>query len=180
MPENSCQSAVKISMHPTRTNIRQANAEDSAVIAEILGEAARWLAQSGKLMWRADELKPEHIAADVAAGLFFLVEISGQAVGTVKFQLEDSLFWPDQPQYDAAYDHRLTVRRAYASQGVSTALLQWAVDRARALGKRWLRLDCEASRPRLRAVYERFGFRHHSDRQVGPYYVSRCEFDLAK
>jgi hypothetical protein len=34
-------------------------------------------------------------------------------------------------------------------------------------------LDCEASRPRLRAVYERFGFRHLDDRQVGPYYVSR-------
>jgi hypothetical protein len=41
-----------------------------------------------------------------------------------------------------------------------------------------LRLDCEASRPRLRAVYEGFGFRHHSDRQVGPYFVSRYEYAL--
>ena len=36
-----------------------------------------------------------------------------------------------------------------------------------ALGFRYLRLDCVAT-PRLRAVYERFGFEHHSDRQVGP------------
>jgi len=54
--------------------------------------------------------------------------------------------------------------------------MQWAVDRARALGRTHVRLDCEASRPRLRAVYERFGFHHHSDRQVGPYFVSRYEF----
>jgi GNAT superfamily N-acetyltransferase len=166
--------------HPAQASIRQARIEDAALVAEILGEAARWLAQTGKPMWRADELKPEPIAADVANGLFYLAEISGQPAGTVKFQLEDSLFWPDLPQHDAAYVHRLAVRRIYASQGVSTALLQWAVDRARTLGKRWLRLDCEASRPRLRAVYEHFGFRHHSDRQVGPYFVSRYEYDLVK
>jgi hypothetical protein len=33
-------------------------------------------------------------------------------------------------------------------------------------------------RPRLRAVYERHGFRHHSDRQVGPHFVSRYELPL--
>jgi hypothetical protein len=33
-----------------------------------------------------------------------------------------------------------------------------------------------ASLPKLRAVYERFGFVHHSDRQVGPYFVSRYEY----
>lgn len=56
------------------------------------------------------------------------------------------------------------------------ALMRWAVERAAALGRRYVRLDCEASRLRLRAVYERFGFRHHSDRQVGPYFVARYEY----
>ena len=32
----------------------------------------------------------------------------------------------------------------------------------------------------LRAVYEHFGFKHHSDRQVGPYFVSRYEYDVTK
>ncbi|MEH2214010.1 MAG: hypothetical protein V7K84_25930, partial [Nostoc sp.] len=43
----------------------------------------------------------------------------------------------------------------------------------------YLRLDCDASRPRLRAVYERFGFRHHSDKQVGAYFVSRYEYKIS-
>jgi hypothetical protein len=34
------------------------------------------------------------------------------------------------------------------------------------------------SRPWLRAVYERSNFRHHSDRQVGPYFVARYELAL--
>jgi orotate phosphoribosyltransferase len=57
-------------------------------------------------------------------------------------------------------------------------MLRWAVERARTLGRRYLRLDCEASRARLRKVYEQFGFRHHSGRHVGPYFVSRYEYEI--
>jgi GNAT superfamily N-acetyltransferase len=123
-------------------------------------------------------LLPARIVADVDARLFFVAEWEGVAAGVVKFQLEDSLFWPDVPQGQSAFVHRLAVRRQFAGGGISSALLRWAVGRTRSLGRDYLRLDCEASRPRLRAVYERFGFRHHSDRQVGPYFVSRYEYDV--
>lgn len=129
-------------------------------------------------LWQAGELEPTRIAADVSAGLFFLAEYSGHSPGTVRFQLDDFIFWPDARQQDAAYIHRLAVRRQYAGSGLSTALLHWAVERTRTIGRRYLRMDCEASRPRLRAIYERFGFRYHSDRQVGPYLVSRYEYDV--
>lgn len=46
------------------------------------------------------------------------------------------------------------------------------------LGLRYLRLDCEASRARLRALYERIGFRFHSNKLVGPYFVARYEYDV--
>jgi GNAT superfamily N-acetyltransferase len=98
-----------------------------------------------------------------------------EAAGTVRFQLEDEEFWPDDPGDHAAYVHRLAVRRNFAGGAVSAALLAWALERTRALHRRVLRLDCDADRPGLRAVYERFGFRLHSFRQVGPYYVARYE-----
>ena len=156
--------------------IRQATQQDTANVAEILCEAARWLEQSGRVMWRSDELVASRIKADVDAGLFFIAECDGEVVGVVKFQLEDELFWPDLPQGRSAFVHRLAVRRAFAGGTISSALLSWAVDRARLLDRDYLRLDCEASRPKLRAFYERFGFVHHSDRQVGPYFVSRYEY----
>jgi len=90
------------------------------------------------------------------------------------------MFWSDMAEGDAAYVHRLAVRRAFSGQGVSTALLAWSVERTRMLGRRFLRLDTEASRAKLRALYENFGFRHHSDRQVGPYLVARYEIDLSE
>jgi GNAT superfamily N-acetyltransferase len=100
------------------------------------------------------------------------------AAGVVKFQLEDSLFWPDVSPKQSAFVHRLAVKRHFAGGNISSALLRWAVEKTRSLGREYLRLDCEASRDRLRAIYERFGFRHHSDRQVGPYFVSRYEYKV--
>ena len=96
----------------------------------------------------------------------------------MRYQLEDPLFWPDVPEGESAYVHRLAVRRRAAGGAVSRALLEWAVNRTRESGRRYLRLDTDASRSKLRAVYERFGFRHHSDRQVAPYYVARYEYDV--
>ena len=159
--------------------IREASAADAPLIADTLIEAAKWVEQlDGTVMWVEGELEEDRVRVEVHAGLFVVAEIDGQIAGAVRFQLEDRLFWPDLDGRDSAFVHRLAVRRAFAGQGVSRALLEWTVDRARALGKRYLRLDCDAERSRLRAFYEGFGFRLHSYRQVGSYYVSRYELQI--
>jgi len=133
----------------------------------------------GEVMWDTGKLSPERIAEETAAGQFVLAIADGEPAGAIRFQLEDTLFWPDLPDdRTSAFVHRLVVRRRHRGQGVSTALLQWAVDHARALGRTHLRLDCDKSRPKLRALYESFGFQFHSFRQVGPYYVARYAYPL--
>ena len=158
--------------------IRQATPADTAVIEDMLREAARWVDALGVVMWEEGELESAAIATEVGSGQFYIAEADGIAAGAVRFQLHDALFWPDLPHDDSAFIHRLVVRRAFKGQGVSTALLQWAVDRARALGKNWLRLDCDADRLKLRALYEGFGFQLHSYQQVTSYYVARYEYAL--
>ncbi|HXV84024.1 MAG TPA: GNAT family N-acetyltransferase [Candidatus Binatia bacterium] len=161
-------------------SIRQATLDDTDAVAEILREAAGWLEDSGVPMWRQDELQPNNIAMEVQSGLFFLAECDGEPAGAIRYQLEDKLFWPDMPQDDSAFIHRLAVRRRFAGGEVSSALLLWAIARTHALGRRYLRLDCEASRSRLRALYERIGFRFHSNGRVGPYFVARYEYDVTE
>lgn len=160
--------------------IRQAEKNDAAVVSDILREAAQWLIERGEPLWRNNELTAENLQKDVDQKLFFLAEIDGEAVGTVKFQTEDKLFWRDVPEGESAFIHRLAVRRRFAGGAISRALMSWAVERACGLGKSYLRLDCEASRPKLRAVYEKFGFTHHSDKKVGPYFVARYELKMEK
>ena len=154
--------------------VRHADADDTPALVETLLEAADWVQRlDGTTMWVEGELDEARVKAEVEAGLFIVAELDGLVVGAIRFQLEDRLFWPDLDGHDSAFVHRLAVRRAYAGRGISTALLQWAVERARSLDRRFLRLDCDAERSRLRALYERFGFRLDSFRQVGSYYVSR-------
>lgn len=161
-------------------HIRQTTSADAAIVSAILQEAADWLVKKEMPMWRADELSPERIAADVAGGFFQIAEKNGEPAGVIKFQLEDPLFWPDVPPEESAFVHRLAVKRKFAGGIVSSVLLRWAANETRCLGRPFLRLDCEVSRPRLRAFYECFGFRHHSDRIVGPYFVARYEYDVRK
>ncbi|WP_341526644.1 GNAT family N-acetyltransferase [Nostoc sp. UHCC 0302] len=159
-------------------SIRQANIQDTLIVSDVLLEAASWLQQRGIPLWHDSEVSPASISKDVTNGLYFIAEWAGEPAGTIRFQLEDLLFWPDISQEDSAFIHRFAVRRRYSGGKVSSALLTWAIEHAQTLGRYYLRLDCDASRPRLKAVYERFGFRHHSDRQVGAYFVSRYEYEI--
>lgn len=168
---------IKINNH-MHISIRQASIQDTMIVSNILREAAEWLQQSGIPLWHDSEVTPESISQDVANGLFFIAESDSNPSGTIKFQLEDLLFWPDIVQEDSAFIHRLAVRRLYSGGKVSSALLNWAVSHAQTLNKSYLRLDCDAARPSLKAVYEKFGFRHHSDRQVAAYFVSRYEYKI--
>lgn len=146
----------------------------------ILHEADAWVRTVSDPMWETGELDPERTLAEIEAGQYQLAEVGGEPVGTFRFQLVDEEFWPDIDPGDSAFVHRLAVRRTCAGRGVSTAMLRWACDRTDSLGRRWLRLDCDAHRHRLGAFYEQFGFTRHSDRQVGPYFVTRYELDVRR
>jgi hypothetical protein len=106
-------------------NIRQATPQDAQLVSDILTEAAQWLEKSGMPMWRADQLDPASVAADVASGLYFLAQNGDDPAGTVRFQLEDPTFWPDALPQEAAYIHRFAIRRQYAGTGASTEVLRW-------------------------------------------------------
>lgn len=168
-----------VSSGATRTRIREASLVDVEAIVETLTEAAKWVEElDGTIMWVEGEFENARVRAEVDAGMFVVAEVDGGMAGAMRFQLEDRLFWPDVDGSDSAFVHRLAVKRAFSGQGISTALLEWAVHRAHVLGKRYLRLDCDAERSKLRAFYERFGFRLHSYRQVASYYVSRYELNV--
>ena len=160
--------------------IRQAGDADAAAIGDMLAEASRWVDALGVVMWEEGELDADRLLREIRAQQFFVAEVDDVVAGAIRFQEQDLQFWPDLPQEGSAFVHRLVVRRAFKGQGVSTAMLAWAAEHARGLGKDYLRLDCDAHREKLRALYERCGFRFHSYRQVGSYYVARYELSLRR
>ena len=156
----------------------QASIGQAPIVADILKEAAAWAEQRHGRLWIEAELDAERIRTEIEQGQFFLVRYAAEYAATLRYQLVDELFWPDESSADAAYVHRLAVRRRYAGRGLAAAMLQWAARRARAEGRQFLRLDTDITRPKLRSLYEGCGFRAHSERQVGPYRVMRYELRL--
>ena len=158
-------------------DIRQASPMEAGVVSNVLLEAARWLQEIGQPLWKAGELLPDRLMADVKAGLFYLACVDGEAAGVFKMQDEDALFWPDVPVGESIFIHRVAVRRKFAGGQVTMAMVDYAKQTAAVKGKRFLRLDC-ASRPKLCRIYERQGFLKHSEKQVGPYLVTRYQFEI--
>jgi GNAT superfamily N-acetyltransferase len=159
-------------------SIKRAESADAPVVSSILEEAAEWLRVRGDAMWWREEIALDRVAPDVDAGLYYLARVDGEAAGTFKFLLSDWSFWYDLPEGESAFLHRLAVRRAFAGKGVSTAMIQWAADRARALGLRYLRLDADPRRESLCRFYEAQGFKRHSMLQGAAFVVARYQLDL--
>jgi GNAT superfamily N-acetyltransferase len=156
--------------------IRQAGVEDLDAVSSVLHEAAKWLEQRGMALWLDSELAPDRIRAEVEAGLFQVADADGIIGGVIMFMLEDSEYWPDAVPGEAAYLHRLAVRRRFAGGQVSSLLLNWSLEKTRLLGRKYLRMDTETQRFKLREMYERYGFQYHSERNMGRFSVIRYQY----
>ena len=155
--------------------IVQAGPADAELASSIMLEVAEWLKEQGHTLWFPEELTPEKLMGPIDAGELYLVMMRSRLVGTVIFQLHDKTYWPDMPEHDAAYVHKIVLRRSAAGQGLGARIIAWAKEKARSEGMAYLRLDTEAARAKLCALYESAGFTRHSFRQVGRHYVARYE-----
>jgi GNAT superfamily N-acetyltransferase len=164
---------------PETIVVRPSRIGESPLVSSILQEAAEWLQQRGDPLWSLPEIEPDAISMDVDAGCYLLAFAGKEAVGTARLTPDDPLCWPDAMPGEAAYLHRLSVRRAQAGGTVSRIIMNWTCAHAQSRGYAYLRLDCEAARPRLRNLYESMGFTFHSERVVGPYTVARYQKALA-
>ena len=162
--------------HPVE--IVQASQADAPAASTVLIDAARRLQERGEALWKEEELGPEQLIEEIAAGRLYLIKEVGMIIGTVIFQWEDRLYWPDMAGGDAAYLHKLALKESAAGSGIGHEVIAWARGKARSSGRKYLRLDCEAHRSRLCKYYESAGFIRHSERQVGRQYLARYEMDI--
>lgn len=162
-------------MNP-RYILRSATPADTSAVSSVLQAAAHRLIERGDGMWALAALGPAHIRPEITD--YHLALAEGIIVGVVKVQSSDPCFWPDIAADDALYLHRLAVMPSFAGQGVSRVLIGHVIDEARRQGKRHVRLDCAADRPKLRAVYESVGFRYHSDVHIEGFHLSRYQYEV--
>jgi GNAT superfamily N-acetyltransferase len=102
-----------------------------------------------------DRFPESLIVSTVEDGDLFVASDETRIVATVTLQWLDPSFWGERD--DAAFVHRLAVRRSHA--GVGRSLLEWATQQAISHGRSYLCLDCLSTNRRLRRYYEDLGFK---------------------
>ena len=141
--------------------VRRARPEDAAVVAALLDEATVWVGERGYEQWPLP-FPHDQLLAAIARGEVYLAEAGGETVATVTLLWDDPMYWGERPP-DAAYVHKLAVRRACAGQGIGRAIVEWADRTAAKAGRQFLRLDCLGDNPDIRRYYEELGFEHRGD-----------------
>ena len=153
----------------TTWQIRPAVSGDAEDILGVSDEATRWLVEHGMSeQWGAEPPSSEPV---------FVARVSswignGEAVVAISSDSRVhgyAVTGSFPPPYmdptvaaraieDAYYVYTVASRMRPESRGVGRSLLMWALERARALGVTYLRLDCWAENAPLRAYYEGLGF----------------------
>jgi ribosomal protein S18 acetylase RimI-like enzyme len=132
-------------------------------VLEILEEASRWLSSKGlETQWLPSPAFRQTVKDNIGRGDVYVVKDVQGTFGTITLQWSDKKFWGDLP-LDAGYVHKLAIKRSYGGKRFGLRLLAWAEAKARAEGKRYLRLDCLASNKAIRDYYEKAGFAHVKD-----------------
>jgi len=148
--------AARASMGPM---LRRARGVDEAHAAlAVLREAAAWASAAGLGMWEPAELREADYEAAAAADELVIGFEGEVIVATALLQTVDTVYWPEARPGAALYVHKVAVRRIAAGHGWLARLIDFAAEDARARGIPLLRLDT-VLRPKLRAMYEAFGFR---------------------
>lgn len=135
---------------------------------DIIREAASWLIDTGKAMWRLDDVTEAKILDRISPSNVYVGWIDEESAAAMVLLWKDPVFWP-QVSDDSGFIHRLSVRRKFAGTGIAREMVEWARQEARRRGKTYLRLECEAGRPKLCAFYEEMSFQRLDLRQVGPF-----------
>jgi GNAT superfamily N-acetyltransferase len=136
-----------------------------AAVAELLDEATVWAGERGYEQWPLP-FPHDELAAAIERGEVYVAELDGDKVATVTLLWDDPMYWGERPA-DAAYVHKLAVRRACAGRRIGRRIVEWADSAAASSGRDFLRLDCLRDNPGIRAYYEELGFEHRGDLVVG-------------
>lgn len=126
----------------------------------VMREVALWGRQKGYRVWPDEWLTPEELLTkDALPENFCIGTIEGKTACAFLLQWTDSEYWPDAPACEAAYLHKLCVRRAFAGKGMTGLVVNAVRAECRRRGVRYIRLDTALDEQTVRKIYLKAGFK---------------------
>lgn len=132
----------------------------------VMREVAAWGRERGYRVWLDEWLTEEElITPDAPPECFCIGMLDGEIACAFILQWADHYYWPQAPEGEAAYIHKLCVRRKFAGMGMTGIITEAVRTECRKRGVRYIRLDTGGSETRVRSIYENTGYQlvdtHH-------------------
>lgn len=126
----------------------------------VMREVALWGRRKGYRVWPEEWLTPEELLTeDVLPENICLGTVEGETACAFLLQWKDSEYWPDAPAFEAAYLHKLCVRRAFAGMGMTRLVVDAVRAKCREREIRYIRLDTALDEQAIRKIYLKTGFK---------------------
>lgn len=123
-------------------------------------EVAAWGREKGYRVWPDEWLTPaELITPDARPENFCIGVIDGETACAFILQWKDSGYWPNAPEYEAAYLHKFCVRRKFAGTGMTKIVVNAIREECQKRGIRYIRLDTALEEKTVRKIYLNAGFK---------------------
>lgn len=136
----------------------KANEIDKAI--SVMREVATWGRKKGLKVWLDEWLtKEELITKDASEENFYIGNIEDDCACAFILQWSDSLYWPQAKEYEAAYIHKLCVRRKYAHMNMTKKVVECVKNECMKRGVRYIRLDTNLDEKVVRQIYLNNGFK---------------------
>lgn len=134
---------------------------------EIIKEVAQWCIDNKIPMWRMENLTKDILTKGVADNNFCIGQIGNDDATSMILQWCDPIFWPQAPENESGYIHKLCVRRSYAGMKLSEKMVEYAIGECKRRGIRFLRLDTYWGSNKLCQLYENIGFKKINRKEIG-------------
>jgi ribosomal protein S18 acetylase RimI-like enzyme len=139
--------------------------DDLPAIRAAYADARAIQGGQAAILW--PEFEDTTIIAEIEGGRLLRVMDGDALVGVFSVAYEDEAIWGERERGEHIYLHRIARASTYPGRGLMSAVLAWAREHCRVLGRAGLRMDTWASNEALVGFYERLGFHVVGRRRIG-------------
>lgn len=126
----------------------------------VMREVSAWGRQRGLKLWHDEWLtKEELITEEVQVENFYTTYFEDECACAFILQWSDKEYWPDAKINEAAYVHKICVRRKYAHMDMTKRIVDCVKEECQKRGVRYIRLDTNLNEKVVRQIYLNAGFK---------------------
>lgn len=152
--------------------IKQACAKDTKMIEKMYLKKIDQLANKGLVQWEREEVLWDELSKSYQPENFYIVYRDNIAVGGFVVIDYDPTYWLNDKAKEALYIHKVMVLDEAEKQGVSDMILTYFKKLGKEQGYPVVKLDVREHKSKLRAFYERNGFKLKEIVDLGKGYLT--------